>query len=524
MKKEKSKLKVNKDNMSRPPIITVMGHVDHGKTTLIDYLRKSNIVDREKGGITQSIRAFSIKYKENKFTFIDTPGHEAFSQMRERGSKLTDIILLVIAADDGVKPQTKEVINLALKDNIELIVAINKVDLPNANVEKIKRELGTAGIYLEGFGGKTVFVEISAKTGQGVDNLLDMISLVSEMQEIKTNNDISAGTILESYIQKNSGPESLVVVQSGTFKVGSFVSGDEFYGKIRAIIDDTDKRILEATSSMPVRIVGLDKVLKCGEIIHAYETRQESTNTLNNNIDLNLDIDNTIEDEKESTDELEENNLNWLDTLMKESKEENSKPKLNVVLKADFAGSLEAINEMLSKNIHKDIQLNIVKSSTGEISESDIELAKSTRSIIIGFNSPLSARMKTLALREKVNVMIYGIIYELVDDLVTAAETLIPPESIEVLVGVAEVIEVFKLSNNSYVAGSLVKDGKIIKNYKCFISRSGERVCEAKITSIRHHKDEIKEALKGVECGIILDSNFEFKIGDKVSCIRIEKG
>lgn len=502
---------------SRPPIIAIMGHVDHGKTTLMDYIQKSNIAQKEVGGITQSIRAFHVPYKETSMTFIDTPGHEAFSQMRYRGSNVADIILLVVAADDGVKPQTKEVIDLALNEKTPMVVAINKTDLPTADVTKVKTELAQHGVMLEGWGGDTVAVEISAKTGKGVDSLLDILSIVAEMEELHASDDTSRNeaVVLESYMQKNAGPESLVIVKTGRFEVGNFVVGESYYGKIRALIDDVGTRVTTAGTSMPIRILGLEKVLKSGEAIIAAADK--------NALHAIEKIEETSPIVAASSEDMQKSAVELLDELMNKTQAQSTRPTLNIVLKVDFVGSLEAIISSLENNANEHVDIKVIKSGTGEVNEADITFAKSARAVVIAFNVSIPSRIKVLAQKEKVILMSYSIIYELIEDVVTVAESLIPPEAIEVFIGSAEIIDTFKLSNGNYVAGSIVKEGKMVRGYNCYITRGKERIYEGKITSIRHFKDEIKEAVKGNDCGISTMPNVEFSTGDKITCIRIEK-
>ncbi len=508
-----------KQKTNRPPIITIMGHVDHGKTTLMDHIKKTHIADKEAGGITQGIRAFSYSYKGKLMTFIDTPGHEAFTKMRERGSTISDIILLVVAADDGVKPQTKEVINLALHEKTPMIVAINKVDLPNADVTKVKTELATAGVMLEGWGGDTVSIEISAKTGQGVDALLDMIMLVADLEDLHEDPSQNTGIVLESYMTKTTGPESQVIIKSGSFEIGDFVIGDKSYGKVRALINDEGERVKKADVSTPIRILGLSTVLQSGEMIIGGKDKVKLEEIMSNKVTAIVDdgLD-TVE-----INEIEKTPIELLDALMNQSKAADKKPVLNIVLKADVVGSIEAIKNSLENAANDAVDMRLIRTGTGEITESDVLFAKSTRAVVIGFNAQISPRIQTLASRERVIIMNYKIIYELVDDVVTAAESMIPPEIVEVYIGSGEIIDVFKLSNGSYVAGTIVKDGKVVRGYNCYVTRGGERVYEGKITSIRHFKDEVKEAAKGVECGISTLPSFEFLKGDKITCIRIEK-
>lgn len=494
---------------TRPPIIVIMGHVDHGKTTLMDYIQHTDIAAKEKGGITQTIRAFQVSYKDQLLTFVDTPGHEAFAKMRERGSQFADIILLVVAADDGVKPQTKEVIDLALRDNITLVVAINKTDLPGSDVNKVKNELAQAGVLLEGWGGDTIAVEISAKNGTGVDTLLDMLVLVSELAELKMDERKNKAVVLESYQQKGTGPETLMIVLSGKISLGDYVAGEEVYGKIRAIRNDHGDRIDEATSSMPIRVLGLESVLPSGEQV--FMSKDKSSLLM------------STQAAQATTSGPTEETLDFFAALSKQSQEDKTTPRLNIVLKADYVGSIEAITASLEAAKTKGVEIHIIQSNTGEVTESDVLFAKSTRSIIIGFNVSASPRVRLLTQNENVILMQYSIIYELIDDVLSAAESLIIPESREVAVGSSSIIDVFTLSNGNVVGGGIVQDGRIVRGYACYVMRGKERVYEGKVLSIRHLKEEIKDAVKGVDCGIIVQPNFAFAKNDVLTCIRIEK-
>ena len=502
----------------KPPIITVMGHVDHGKTTLLDYIRKTRVADKEFGGITQSIGGYQTEYEGKKITFIDTPGHEAFSAMRERGANLTDIIVLVVAADDGIKDQTREVINIWKKSGTQLIVAINKIDVPGANPEKVKREIVSEGVPLEGWGGDVPVVEVSAKTGQNVEVLLETIDLVSEVHGLnkipvieEKVEYLSEVIVLESNLHKSMGAIANVIVKYGTLKQGDFVSAAGISGKVRALINEENKTIAEATISMPVAVVGIPTVLNVGEIIRSYPSeklaRENSVQSFN---------DTKIEEQKEFTEDM-------LASLFGDGEEVEENKELKIILKGDKMGSLEAIETSL-KNIEiPSVDLKVISSSTGLISRNDIDKAALMKAIIIIFGQEVASDMVLYAKQNHVLIRIYKVIYELIDELEEAMIGLVEPQEQEIITGIAEVRALFVLSDKSVIAGSLITKDKIQKGYKCYVERKGERVFEGKVTSLRHNKDEVKEVIVGNECGIGLDPKFEIQTGDRIYAYRIEK-
>lgn len=502
----------------RAPVVTIMGHVDHGKTTLLDYICKTNIADRECGGITQHVRAYQVQFEGRHITFIDTPGHEAFFAMRERGAKITDIVVLVVAADDGVMPQTKEVINLWKKMRTQLIVAINKIDAPGANIEKVKRELSMEGVLLEGYGGDIPFVEISAKNGTNVDKLLELINLIAELNELDKFSDIShadftsESIVLESSMSKSLGPIATVIVKSGQVKRGEFGVGGSIYGKIRAIIDDRNRTIDSAIESMPVKLVGIPKVLDVGEIVRTYNLESKAREVAKEK--------SFNEQKKESQDKLTRSSLV---TLFSEKEGTENIKRLNLIIVADTKGSLEAIQHSLEK-IHVDgVELKIIEAHTGSVNQNDIETAKVRGGIILAFNIKIDSKVVKLAEESDVLLREYNIIYELLEDVEGAMLGLATPVQEEEIIGEGNVLQIFQLSDGKYVAGTRVTKGKIVKGYQIYVVRKSERVSEGKISSLRHNKDEVKEITAGMDCGILVEPNVELQTGDKVFCYKVVK-
>lgn len=501
----------------RAPVVTIMGHVDHGKTTLLDYIRKTNVAAREAGGITQSVRAYQIEHENRPITFIDTPGHEAFFAMRERGANITDIIVLVIAADDGVMPQTKEVINLWKKAHTQLIVAINKIDAPGADLEKVKRQLSQEGILVEGYGGDIPFVGVSAKNGTNVTELLDLINLVTELNELDKYSDISnadynsESVVLESYLDKSLGPVATVIIKAGTVTQGEFGVGSKIYGKLRAIIDDKNKTVKEAYESMPVRLVGIPKVLDVGEFVRSYNDER---------IAREASLVSVNEEKEEARGVF---NKNALANLFQNQEEEREIKKLNVILVADVKGSLEAIQHSLKQIDIPGTQVNILESRTGTVNLNDITLASARGGIVLAFNTKVEPQAIKAAEVQGILVREYKVIYELVEEIEGAIIGLVEPTTEEEILGEAEVRQVFQLSNGKFIAGCRVSKNKIIRGYQIYVLRKNDRVHDAKVVSLKHLKDEVKEAGTGTECGILMEPNFECQTGDKVICYRVNK-
>ena len=496
---------------ARPPVVTIMGHVDHGKTSLLDYIRKSNIIAGESGGITQHIGAYYVERKGGDIVFLDTPGHEAFTAMRARGAKVTDIIVLVVAAEDGVMPQTKEAINHARAANIPIVVAINKIDKPEANVERVRRELAELGLAPEEWGGQTIFGSISAKTGQGVDELLELILLQAEVLELKANPEKAArGTVIEAKLDKTRGPVATVLIRSGTLKQGNFFICGEHFGKVRAMLNNRGKRMIVATPSMPVEVYGISGVPMAGDkfiVVPDEKTAKEV-------IEYRLTQSKKWDGEKRG--------IVSLDDLFQKIKEGEVK-ELNLVLKADVQGSIEAISDSLTKLATEEVKLKIIHSSTGGISETDVMLASASGAIIIGFNVRANPRVTELADKEKVDIRYYDVIYNLIQDIKLAMAGLLDPVYKENVIGRATVKEVFHIPKVGAVAGCSVTDGHVERNARARLLRDEVVVSDGKIASLRRFKDDVKEVQTGYECGISLENFQDIKPGDVFEVYQVEE-
>ena len=492
-----------KDLVKRPPIVAVMGHVDHGKTSLLDAFRKTNVVAGEAGGITQSIGAYQISFNGEKITFIDTPGHAAFTQMRARGAKATDIAILVVAADDGVMPQTIEAINHIKAANVPIIVAMNKMDKPEANPERIKQQLAENGVLPEEWGGDAICVPISAKTGMGLDELKQTILLVSEMLDLKANpNKKATAVVIEAELDKNRGPVASIIVQNGTLHVGDSVMSGITYGKIRAMFNDKGKSVKEAGPSTPVEILGFNDVPSSGDEIYAVgETL--SKQVIQERIDK-------IKKERAS-----HSSGVTLDNFMNRVHEGNLK-NLNIIIKADTMGSVEALKSALLAIRNEEAKVNIIHSGAGAVTESDVVLAQTTDSIIICFNQKPVAKAKNLAESSKVQIKEYKIIYEVVDDITAAINGMLSVKYEEKYIGSAEIRMVFKLSTAGKVAGSYIKDGKATRNAIAVVKRGNDELGKTTVESLKIVKDEKAEVNKGFECGIKLKDNIDYKEGDAI--------
>ncbi|MDO4331451.1 MAG: translation initiation factor IF-2 [Eubacteriales bacterium] len=485
----------NEDDMiTRPPVICVMGHVDHGKTSLLDAIRKTNVTDREAGGITQHIGAYTVQINGQKITFLDTPGHEAFTAMRMRGANSTDIAVLVVAADDGVMPQTVEAINHAKAAGIEIIVAVNKIDKPNANVDRVKQELTEYGLIAEDWGGSTVFVPVSAKTGEGLQNLLEMILLTAEVLELKANPDrMARGLVIEAELDKGRGPVARVLVQKGTLHVGDFVSAGSSSGKVRAMIDDKGRRVKEAGPSTPVEILGLSDVPDAGDVFLAHESDKEAKSYAAAFIEQN----------KEK--KLEETKSRMsLDDLFNQIQEGNLK-ELNLIVKADVQGSVEAVKQSLLKLSNDEVVVKCIHGGVGAINESDVTLASASNAIIIGFNVRPDATAKATAELENVDIRLYRVIYQAIEDIEAAMKGMLDPVFEEKVIGHAEVRQIFKASAIGNIAGSYVLDGVFQRGCKVRISREGEQIYEGALASLKRFKDDVKEVKAGFECGLVFE-------------------
>ena len=482
------------DMVSRPPVICVMGHVDHGKTSLLDAIRKTNVTDKEAGGITQHIGAYTVTINDQKITFLDTPGHEAFTAMRMRGANSTDIAILVVAADDGVMPQTVEAINHAKAAGIEIIVAVNKIDKPGANIERVKQELTEYGLIAEDWGGSTVFVPVSAKSGEGIENLLEMILLTAEVLELKANpNRKARGLVIEAELDKGRGSVATILVQKGTLKVGDFVSAGAASGKVRAMIDDKGRRVKEAGPSTPVEILGLGDVPNAGEIFIAHNNDKEAKYYAETFVAQNKEK--LLEDTKAKMS---------LDDLFSQIQAGNLK-ELNLIIKADVQGSVEAVKQSLMKLSNEEVVVKCIHGGVGAINESDVTLASASNAIIIGFNVRPDAMAKTTAEREGVDVRLYKVIYQAIEDIEAAMKGMLDPVFEEKIIGHAEVRQIFKASAVGNIAGSYVLDGVFQRGCKVRISREGEQIYEGELASLKRFKDDVKEVKSGFECGLVFE-------------------
>ncbi len=498
------------DLQERPPTVTIMGHVDHGKTTLLDAIRDSKVTAGEAGGITQHIGAYQIVTNNKKITFLDTPGHAAFTSMRARGAKVTDIVILVVAADDGVMPQTIEAINHSKAAEVPIIVAVNKIDKPDANPDRVKQELTEHGLVPEEWGGETIFVPVSALKHEGLDDLLEMVLLVAEVQELKANPDrLAKGTIIESQLDKGRGAVATVLVQNGTLRVGDPIVAGNTYGKVRAMLNDRGKRIKEAGPSTPVEITGLSEVPQAGDpfIIYGEERKARMIG------------------EKRAI-KTRENQLNQtarvtLDELYKQIQEGEIK-ELNVIIKGDVQGSVEALQGSLEKIDIQGVRVKIIHKGVGAITETDVTLASASNAIVIGFNVRPEPQARSSAEREKVDIRLHRIIYNVIDEIEAALQGMLDPEYTEVVTGRAEIRQIFRASNIGIIAGSYVVEGKITRNGSARVIRDGIVVFEGSIESLKRFKDDVKEVAQGYECGITIEKFSDVKEGDVIESFVME--
>ena len=481
----------------RPPVVCVMGHVDHGKTSLLDAIRETNVTSREAGGITQHIGAYVTEINGEKITFLDTPGHEAFTSMRMRGAQATDIAILVVAADDGVMPQTVEAINHAKAAGVQIIVAVNKIDKPSANVERVKQELVEYELIAEDWGGDTVFVPVSAHTGEGIDQLLEMIILTAEVEELKANPDrLARGVVIEAKLDKGRGPVATILVQKGTLHVGDNIAVGAAYGKIRAMMDDRGRRVKEALPSTPVEILGLHDVPDAGEIFMATENDKEARNIAETYVAQGREK--LLDDTKAKL---------TLDGLFSQIQAGNIK-ELNIIVKADVQGSVEAVKQSLLKLTNEEVAVRVIHAGVGAINESDVSLASASNAIIIGFNVRPDNTAKDIADREKVDVRLYRVIYDAIEDVEAAMKGMLDPEYEEKVIAHLEVRQTFKASGVGTIAGSYVLDGKIERGSKIRISRE--------MASLKRFKDDVKEVAAGYECGIVAQDFNDIHEGDQI--------
>ena len=495
----------------RAPIVTFMGHVDHGKTSLLDMIRKTKVVDEEAGGITQHIGAYKVELPKGNVTFLDTPGHVAFTAMRARGANVTDVVVLVVAADDGIMPQTLEAIDHARAANVPIVVAINKIDKQNISIDKIKRQLSEANLASEDWGGKTITVGVSAKTGEGIDQLLEMLLLEAELLELKANPDRPAsGVVVEAELSKGKGPVARVLVLSGTLKVGDMLVVGLNCGRIKAMLDDKGRRVKDVGPSNPVEILGLSGLPLAGEKFYVVSDEKKAKDIVSIR---RLNADKKKLDAKGHKITLED-----LYTRIKEGKIK----ELRLILKADVAGSLEAIKDSLEKLSTSEVRLSVIHAQVGNINESDIMLASASNAVILGFHVDVTPNAKALSRQEGVDVRLYNIIYEAVNDVKAAMEGMLEPIIEESFLGRAEVRQVFRVSKVGVVAGCFILKGKIPRDSVCKIMRSKEVIFKGKIASLKHFKDDIKEAKEGFECGISFSFN-DIKKADIIEAVEIKK-
>ena len=489
----------------RPPVVVVMGHVDHGKTSLLDAIRKTNVTSREAGGITQHIGAYMVKINGEPITFLDTPGHEAFTAMRMRGAQATDIAILVVAADDGVMPQTVEAINHAKAAGVEIIVAINKIDRPAANIDKVKQELSEYELIPEDWGGSTIFVPVSAKNGENISTLLEMVILTAEVKELKANpNRRARGLVIEAELDKGKGPVARILVQKGTLHVGDFIAAGACSGKVRAMMNDKGVKVKEATPSTPVEILGLDNVPNAGEVFVATENDKEAKAFAATFISESKNK--LIEDTKAKLS---------LDDLFSQIKAGNVK-ELPIVVKADVQGSVEAVKQSLTKLSNEEVAVKVIHGGVGAINESDVVLAAASNAIIIGFNVKPDQMAKATAERENVDLRLYRVIYQAIEDIESAMKGMLEPIYEEKVIGHAEIRQIFKASGVGSIAGSYVLDGKFVRGCKVRITRDGEQIFDGNLASLKRFKDDVKEVATGYECGLVFEKFNDIKEFDQV--------
>ncbi|HHU42843.1 MAG TPA: translation initiation factor IF-2 [Clostridiales bacterium] len=507
---EENTIEDEKNLARRPPVVTIMGHVDHGKTSILDYIRKSNVASGEAGGITQHIGAYTIKVNDSKITFIDTPGHEAFTAMRARGANVTDIVVIVVAGDDGVMPQTVEAINHAKAAGVQIIVAINKMDKQQANPDRVLQQLAEHEILVEEWGGTVPAVEVSAHTGMGIQDLLENIVTVAEIMELKANPSRTAkGVIIESRLDKGTGPVATILVQTGTLKVSDFIVAGTATGKIRAMFDDQGKRVTQAPPSTAVSILGLQSVPNAGDQIFVVNDEKLSKK---------------VAEERKNKEKIEKLKIKKVTLEDVFNKLEEGKTKdLNLIIKADVQGSVEALKQSLIKLSNEEVKVNVVHGGVGAISESDIMLADTSDAIIIGFNIRPDNKAKALAERSEVEIKLYKIIYDVIDDIDKAIKGLLAPKFKETYLGTAEVRAVFKVSGAGSVAGCMVKDGKVMKNARVRLIRDSVEIFDTTIASLKRFKDDVREVAAGFECGISLDKYNDIKEGDVIEAYLVEE-
>ncbi|HZS39012.1 MAG TPA: translation initiation factor IF-2, partial [Polyangia bacterium] len=500
------------DLQPRAPVVTIMGHVDHGKTSLLDAIRDANVAEGEAGGITQHIGAYKITAPDgNDVVFLDTPGHEAFTAMRARGAQATDIVVLVVAADDGVMPTTIEALNHANEAGVKLMVAVNKIDKPGAQPERIRQQLSEHGLISEQWGGDTIFVDVSARTKQGIDQLLQMIGLQAEVLELKANpNKLARGTIIEAKLDRNRGPMATVLVQDGTLKVGDTVVAGEFVGKVRAMLDDKGRSLNDAGPSTPVELLGLGGVPEAGESINAVSDEKQAKEL--------VDHRRTSRRNKELGGTSKVTLENILDRI-----KEGAVKELKIVLKADVQGSAEALKSSLQALATDQVKVDVIQAGVGGITESDVNLAKAGNAIIVGFNVRPAGKAQQLAEQEGVDIKLYDIIYEALDDVKKAMVGLLAPVKREKAMGKAEVRQTFTIPKVGTICGSFVTEGTVKRNALVRLVRDSVQVYQGKMTSLRRFKEDVREVVQGYECGIGLENFNDVKIGDIIEAYEIEE-
>ncbi len=496
----------------RPPVVVVMGHVDHGKTSLLDSIRKSRVTEKEAGGITQHIGAYTVSIDNKPITFLDTPGHEAFTAMRMRGASITDIAILVVAADDGVMPQTIEAINHAKAAGVEIIVAINKIDKESANPDRVKQELTEYGLLAEDWGGDTICVPVSAVSKEGIDNLLEMIILVAEMKELKANHNKKArGTVIEAKLDKGRGSVATILVQSGTLKVGDPIVAGSSYGKIRAMMNDKGQKVKSAGPSVPVEILGLSEVPLAGDSFYVAKSDKQARQVAEAVI-----AKDRVDMIKSTPQKVS------LDDLFTQIQSGNMK-ELNIVIKADVQGSVEAVRSSLEKLSNEEVRIRTIHGGVGAITESDVMLASASNAIIIGFNVRPENTAKSVAEDQKVDVRLYRVIYNAIEDITAAMKGMLDPVYEEKVTGHAEIRQIFKASGVGTIGGSYVTDGKIVRNSQVRIIRDGIVVYEGELAALRRFKDDVKEVNAGYECGLLFNKFNDIKEGDQVEAFIMEQ-
>ena len=509
LKEEEEK---EEDLQPRPPVVCVMGHVDHGKTSILDAIRKTSVTSGEAGGITQHIGAYVVEVSGQKITFLDTPGHEAFTAMRLRGAQSTDIAILVVAADDGVMPQTIEAINHAKAAEIDIIVAINKIDKPSANIDRVKQELTEYGLIAEDWGGTTIMVPVSAHTGEGLQDLLDMILLDAEVKELKANpNRKGRGLILEAQLDKGRGPVATVLVQKGTLNVGDNVTVGTAFGKIRAMIDDKGRRVKKAGPSTPVEILGLNEVPQAGEVFIATDTEKEARTMAETFI--------ATKREKMLADTKSKLSLDGLFDQIQAGQIKD----LNIIVKADVQGSVEAVKQSLAKLSNDEVAVKVIHGGVGAINESDVTLASASNAIIIGFNVRPDNQAKIIAEQEKVDLRLYRVIYNAIEDIEAAMKGMLEPTFEEKIIGHAEVRQTYKVSGVGTIIGGYVQDGKIVRNCKVRLLRDNVVIHEGELASLKRFKDDVKEVNSGYECGMSFEKYNDIKEGDQIEAFVMEE-